>query len=70
MPRLSNGSSREDDDAVNLIRVTGGPECSPEQAVTDYSFVVDVWRHADEILQPYVSEAREALQRLTGEPGG
>lgn len=55
---------------MNLIRVTGGPECSPEQAVTDYSFVVDVWRHADEILQPYVSEAREALQRLTGEPGG
>ncbi len=41
-----------------------------ERAIPDYSHVVDVWRNADDILQPYVSEAREALQRLTGELGG
>ena len=38
-----------------------------EQAITDYSFVVDVWRNADERLQPLVNEAREALERLAGE---
>ena len=38
-----------------------------ERAIPDYSYVVDVWRNADDILQPFVSEAREALQRLTGE---
>ncbi len=41
-----------------------------ERAIPDYSHVVDVWRNADDILQPFVSEAREALQRLTGEPAG
>ncbi len=38
-----------------------------EKAIQDYSYVVDVWRNADDILQPFVSEAREALRRLTGE---
>ncbi len=41
-----------------------------ETAIQNYSYVGDVWRNADDILQPYVSQAREALQRLTGEPGG
>ncbi len=39
-----------------------------ENAVEDYRFVVDVWRKADPELQPYVSEARNALVRLTKEP--
>ncbi|MFL5490366.1 MAG: hypothetical protein ACJ8AV_03050, partial [Gemmatimonadales bacterium] len=40
----------------------------PERAVRSYQFVVDVWRHADPELQPYVAEARAGLARLTGEP--
>jgi len=39
-----------------------------ERAIYDYSFVADVWRNADEMLQPNVAEAREALARLIGEP--
>lgn len=39
-----------------------------EQAIAAYGFVVDVWRHADPGLQPYVDEARAGLGRLTGEP--
>ena len=39
-----------------------------EKALEDYQFVVDVWRKADTELQPYVSEARDALVRLTKEP--
>jgi len=39
-----------------------------ERAIYDYSFVADVWRNADEMLQPNVTEAREALARLIGEP--
>ena len=31
-----------------------------------YGFVTDVWRRADPELQPYVTEAREALERLAG----
>jgi serine/threonine-protein kinase len=38
-----------------------------EKAVESYSYVVDVWRHADQLLQPYVDEARSALARLVGE---
>ena len=38
-----------------------------DKAIRDYAFVVDVWRHADDLLQPFVTEAREALRRLTGE---
>jgi hypothetical protein len=30
--------------------------------------VAEVWRHADPELQPYVTEARQALSRLTSEP--
>ncbi len=41
-----------------------------EMAIQDYSYVVDVWRNADDLLQPFVSEAREAVQRLAGEPAG
>jgi hypothetical protein len=33
-----------------------------------YGYVVALWRHADPELQPSVSEAREALARLTAEP--
>jgi hypothetical protein len=39
-----------------------------ERAVEGYKFVADAWRHADPELQPYVTEARRALERLTGEP--
>ncbi len=39
-----------------------------EKAIANYGFVVDVWRHADPELQPYVTEARAALKRLGGEP--
>ena len=36
-------------------------------AIDDYHFVVDVWRHADPELQGYVTEARSAIARLTAE---
>jgi hypothetical protein len=38
-----------------------------ERAVTDYQYVLDVWRHADPVLQPHVTEARSALTRLSTE---
>ena len=38
-----------------------------EKAREDYQFVVDLWRKADPELQPYVSEAKDALVRLTKE---
>jgi len=38
-----------------------------EPAVRDYSYVIDVWRHADPLLQPYVEEAKHAVARLVGE---
>jgi serine/threonine-protein kinase len=38
------------------------------QALEDYRFVAAVWRHADPELQPFVSEAGAALQRLGAEP--
>jgi eukaryotic-like serine/threonine-protein kinase len=31
-----------------------------------YQFVVDVWRHADPELEPYVREARAGLERVSG----
>jgi hypothetical protein len=34
------------------------------EAVDDYKFIIDVWRHADPELQRYVREAREAIARL------
>ena len=37
-------------------------------AINYYRFVAQAWLHADPELQPYVAEARAALQRLTGEP--
>jgi hypothetical protein len=39
-----------------------------EKAVHNYQYVADVWRHADPELQPYVTEAREGLSRMTSEP--
>jgi serine/threonine-protein kinase len=39
-------------------------------AIRDYSYVMDVWRFADDILQPFVDEARTAVERLAGEPRG
>jgi eukaryotic-like serine/threonine-protein kinase len=39
-----------------------------EKASHDYQYVADVWRHADPELQPYVTEAREGLKRMTAEP--
>jgi len=38
-----------------------------EPAVRDYSYVIDVWRNADPLLQPYVEEAKQAVARLVGE---
>jgi hypothetical protein len=39
-----------------------------EAAIRFYQFVVDAWRHADPELQPFVTEARDGLARLAGEP--
>ena len=41
-----------------------------DKAIRDYSYVVDVWRFADDLLQPFVEEARTAVERLAGEPRG
>jgi hypothetical protein len=38
-----------------------------ELAIRSYSWVAGMWRDADPELQPYVTEAREGLARLTGE---
>ena len=38
-----------------------------EVALESYQWVADIWRRADPELQPYVTEAREALARLTAE---
>jgi hypothetical protein len=38
-----------------------------ERAIQSYAWVVGMWRNADPELQPYVREAREGLERLTGE---
>jgi hypothetical protein len=38
-----------------------------EQALHSYSWVANMWRNADPELQPYVTEAREGLARLTSE---
>ena len=38
-----------------------------EVAIRSYSWAAGMWRNADPELQPYVSEAREALARLTSE---
>jgi serine/threonine protein kinase/tetratricopeptide (TPR) repeat protein len=40
-----------------------------DAAIRAFSYVVDAWRYADPELHPLVDEAREALQRLTGEGG-
>jgi len=39
-----------------------------EKAIRAYQYVADVWRHADPVLQPYVTEARDGLSRMTSEP--
>ena len=39
-----------------------------DSAIVDYDFVVKLWQRADSALQPYVSEAKSALARLTAEP--
>jgi hypothetical protein len=38
-----------------------------QKAADAYQRVADVWRHADPELQPYVTEAKEGLARLTAE---
>jgi hypothetical protein len=40
-----------------------------QKAGDAYQFVVDVWRHADPELEPYVREARSGLERLAAEGG-
>ena len=40
-----------------------------QKARDSYQFVVDVWRHADAELGPYVREARAGLERLAAEGG-
>jgi hypothetical protein len=37
-----------------------------DEAIADYRFVADMWRHADPELQHYVEESRTALSRLGG----
>jgi serine/threonine protein kinase/tetratricopeptide (TPR) repeat protein len=39
-----------------------------EKAGRNYQYVANVWRRADPELQPYVTEAREGLTRVVGEP--
>src|SRR6266545_39453 len=39
-----------------------------ERAIEGYSRVVQAWRNPDAELQPYVAEARAALERLNAEP--
>jgi tetratricopeptide (TPR) repeat protein len=39
-----------------------------DKAIRNYQYVAGIWRHADPELQPYVTEARQALARLTSEP--
>jgi serine/threonine-protein kinase len=39
----------------------------PTRATEGYQQVVGLWRHADPELQPFVTEARAALERLTAE---
>jgi hypothetical protein len=39
-----------------------------EEALEDYRFAASVWQHGDPELQPYVTEAKQALARLTSEP--
>ncbi len=39
-----------------------------EKAVRDYGYVMDAWRHADELLRPFVEEARQGVTRLAREP--
>jgi hypothetical protein len=38
-----------------------------EQAIQSFEWVTGMWRKPDPELQPYVTEAREALARLTSE---
>jgi hypothetical protein len=38
-----------------------------QQARDSYQFVVDVWRHADPELEPYIRDARAGLVRLADE---
>lgn len=38
-----------------------------ERAIRSYAWVAGMWRNADPELQPYVTEAREGLARLTSE---
>jgi hypothetical protein len=38
-----------------------------EQAIYAYQWVTGMWRKPDPELQPYVTEAREGIVRLTGE---
>jgi hypothetical protein len=38
-----------------------------QKARDSYQFVVDVWRHADSELEPYLREARAGLERLAAE---
>ena len=40
---------------------------SGRRRLTSYQFVVDVWRHADPELEPYVREARAGWERLAAE---
>ena len=38
------------------------------RAIEGYSLVVQAWRSPDPELQPFVAEARKALERLSAEP--
>ena len=34
------------------------------EAIADYTLVADAWRNADPELQPFVTEAKDAIKRL------
>ena len=38
-----------------------------EEALRDLSYVAAIWKTADNVLQPLVTEAREAVTQLSGE---
>lgn len=42
----------------------------PEEAAFHYKRFIDLWREPDPELRPEVARAENALQRLSGEPGG
>ena len=61
-----NRFQNEEPPPEGLLRID--PTVGERQKARDsYQFVLDVWRHADPELEPYVREARAGLERLAAE---